>query len=323
VNATAGGNGRTLLINGHIDTVGVTGMDEPFSGRVEGNRLYGRGANDMKASLAGAILLLEEIAGRDDFPGRLVAAFVVDEDHSSVGTQAICRELNRLRADAAIVVEPSDLNATIAHKGFAWVEIVTHGVAAHGSDWRAGVDAIAQMGRVIGALEEHASQLLAREPHPIVGPPSLHMSLNSGGQELSSYPETCRPEIERRTIPGESEEQVRDELQTILDRLAARDSQFRADLTMGLFRSPWAVERDEEIVRSLATAFRDETGGEITYDGAAGWMDTALLAGAGLPAVVFGPIGDGSHAVVKWIDIDLVVTCTRVLARTAWAFCAK
>jgi acetylornithine deacetylase len=155
------------------------------------------------------------------------------------------------------------------------------------------------MGRVIGALAEHASRLLAREPHPLVGPPSLHMSRISGGQELSSYPDTCRLEVERRTIPGESEEQVREELQTILDRLAERDSQFRADLTMGLFCSPWAVERDEEIVRSLANAFCDETGGEINCDGVAGWMDTALLADAGLPAVAFGPIGDGSHAVVE------------------------
>jgi acetylornithine deacetylase len=116
---TGGGTGQTLLIDGPIDTVGVAGMVEPFSGRVEGNRLYGRGANDMKASMAGAIILLEEIAGRDDFPGRLVVTFVADEEHSSIGTQAICREINRLRADAAIVIEPSDLNATIAHKGFA------------------------------------------------------------------------------------------------------------------------------------------------------------------------------------------------------------
>ena len=315
--------GRTLLINGHIDTVGVAGMEEPFSGRVEGNRLYGRGALDMKGAMAGALVLLEAIARDGDFLGRVIVTFVTDEEHSSIGTQAICREIERLRPDAALVVEPSGLVATIAHKGFAWAEIVTHGVAAHGSAWEVGVDAIAHMGRVIGALEAHGRELLTRQPHPIVGPPSLHMSLIGGGQELSSYPDACRLEIERRTIPGETAEQVRGELQAILDRLAADDSQFRAELAMGLFRSPWSVAQDEEIVRVLAAAYREDTGSEIEYGGAAGWMDTALLGEAGVPAVVFGPDGDGAHAVVEWVDIDSVVTYTRMLAKTASAFCGE
>jgi acetylornithine deacetylase len=321
--ASAGsGPGRTLMINGHIDTVGVAGMEEPFSGRVDGNRLYGRGAVDMKGAMGGALVLLEAVARDADFPGRLIVTFVTDEEHSSIGTQAVCREIERFRPDAAIVVEPSELTATIAHKGFAWAEIVTHGFAAHGSAWEIGVDAIAHMGRVISALEAHSRELLTREPHPIVGPPSLHMSLISGGQELSSYPETCRLEIERRTIPGETEEQVRGELQAILDTLSTADEQFKAELTMGLFRSPWAVERTEEIVSVLAEQFRAETGAEIPYEGAAGWMDTALLAEVGVPAVVFGPRGEGAHGVVEWVEIDSVETYTRILATTAYAFCA-
>jgi len=320
--ASAGnGPGRTLMINGHIDTVGVAGMDEPFSGRVDGNRLYGRGSLDMKGAMGGALVLLEAVAQDPAFPGKLIVTFVTDEEHSSIGTQAVCRGIDRFRPDAAIVVEPSELTATIAHKGFAWAEIVTHGFAAHGSAWEIGVDAIAHMGRVLSALEAHSRELLRRDPHPIVGPPSLHMSLISGGQELSSYPDTCRLEIERRTIPGETEEQVRGELQAILDRLAAEDTQFRAELKMGLFRSPWAVEQDEEIVRVLADQFQAETGREIPYEGAAGWMDTALLAEVGVPAVVFGPLGDGAHGVVEWVDLDSVETYTRILAKTTYAFC--
>lgn len=321
--ASAGhGQGRTLMINGHIDTVGVAGMEEPFSGRVEGNRLYGRGAIDMKGAMGAALVLLEAIARDEHFPGSVIVTFVTDEEHSSLGTQAVCREIERFKPDAALVVEPSGLTATIAHKGFVWAEIVTHGFAAHGSAWERGVDAIAHMGRVIGALEGHARELLTREPHPAVGPPSLHMSLIGGGQELSSYPDTCRLEIERRTIPGETEEQVRGELQAILDRLDDEDEQFHAELTMGLFRSPWAVGRDAEIVRILAATYRDITGSEIEYEGAAGWMDTALLAEAGVPAVVFGPEGDGAHALVEWVDLDSVETYVQVLAKVAHDFCA-
>ncbi len=321
--ASAGtGSGRTLMINGHIDTVGVAGMEEPFSGRVDGNRVYGRGAVDMKGAMAGALVLLEAIARDPEFPGRVIVTFVTDEEHSSIGTRAVCNDIGRFKPDAAIVVEPSGLSATVAHKGFAWAEIVTHGFAAHGSAWQIGIDAIAQMGRVIVALEEHGRELLTRESHPIVGPPSLHMSLINGGQELSSYPDLCRLEIERRTIPGETEEQVRSELQAILDRLASDDHQFRAELSMGLFRSPWSIDQDAEIVRALSAAFRQDTGLDIEYGGSAGWMDTALLAGVGVPAVVFGPGGEGAHGMVEWVDIDCVETYVRVLASTVYAFCA-
>jgi len=230
------GAGRTLMVNGHTDTVGVAGMGEPYSGRVEGNRLYGRGACDMKGAVAGTMALLEKIAQRGDFPGRLVATFVTDEEHSSIGTQAICREIDRWSPDAALVVEPTTLAITTAHKGFVWATIRTQGVAAHGSDWVAGVDAIAHMGRVIGALEEYSRELLTRPAHPIVGPPSMHVSLIRGGQELSSYPEECVLEIERRTIPGESPAAIEAELRRILEQLDAQDEQFQATLDMGLTR---------------------------------------------------------------------------------------
>lgn len=315
-------SGRTLMINGHIDTVGVAGMEDPFSGRVDDDRVYGRGAVDMKGAMAGALVLLEAIASDPAFSGRLIVTFVTDEEHSSIGTQAVCNDIERFKPDAAIVVEPSGLSATVAHKGFAWATIVTHGFAAHGSAWQIGVDAIAQMGRVIVALEEHGRELLAREPHPIVGPPSLHMSLINGGQELSSYPDLCHLEIERRTIPGETEEQVHAELQAILNRLASEDDQFRAELSMGLFRSPWSIDSNEEIVRVLSSAFQQNTGEEIEFGGSAGWMDTALLAGVGVPAVVFGPSGEGAHGMVEWVDIDSVESYVRVLAQTVYTFCS-
>jgi acetylornithine deacetylase len=321
--ATVGdGPGRTLMLNGHTDTVGVAGMDEPFSGRIEGNRLYGRGSADMKGADAGLIVLLEAVARAGDFPGRLVATFVTDEEHSSIGTQAICRAIERWRPDAAVIVEGSDLEVVVAHKGFAWATIETHGFAAHGSRFELGRDAIFLMGRVVSRLEELNRELLRRAPHPLVGPPSLHASLISGGQELSSYPESCRLELERRTIPGDTEEQVRQELRAILDELAGMDDEFAASLEMGVFREPFEIATDAEIVGVLRQAIREARGREPHVLGAAGWMDSALLARVGVPTVIFGPSGSGAHGLVEWVDLDSVEAYVQILARVSYDFCA-
>ncbi len=320
--AVGDGPGRTLMLNGHIDTVGVAGMEEPFSGRVEGNRLYGRGSEDMKASMAAAIVLLEGIARADDFPGRLVVTFVADEEHSSIGTQAICREIERWKPDAALVLEPTGLNITTAHKGFVWATITTHGFAAHGSRFALGIDAIAHMGRVLVELEEHGRALVAREPHALVGPPSVHASLIHGGQELSSYPDTCVLEIERRTIPGETGATVEGELQAILDRLAAEDERFRATLEMGVVRDSFEISPEAEIVATVRRVSVAERGVEPRIIGGAGWMDSSLLDQAGVPVAIFGPDGEGGHGLVEWANLDVLEAFARILGRVCYEYCA-
>lgn len=316
------GPGRTLMLNGHIDTVGVAGMEDPFSGRVEANRLYGRGSSDMKAAMAAAMVLLEEIARAGDFPGTLIVTFVADEEHSSVGTQAICREIERWKPDAALVLEGTGLDITTAHKGFVWATITTHGFAAHGSRYELGVDAIAHMGRVLVALEELGRELIAREPHPLVGPPSIHASLIRGGQELSSYPEECVLEIERRTIPGETSEHVEQELQAILDRLAGEDEQFRGVLEMGVVRDSFEISPDAEIVATVRRIAAAERGVEPRITGGAGWMDSSLLDKAGVPVTIFGPDGEGAHGLVEWADLDVLETFARILAKVCYDYCA-
>lgn len=320
--ATVGaGQGRTLLLNGHIDVVGVAGMQDPWSGHVDGDRLYGRGSSDMKGAMAVALLLLEHVARSGDFPGRLVVTFVVDEEYASIGTAAVCREIGRWGPDAALVLEGSGLDLCIAHKGFSWATITTHGFAAHGSAYDVGVDAIGHMGRVIVALEEYARELLTRTPHPLVGPPSVHSSLIRGGQELSSYPESCTLELERRTIPGETEAQVQHELQAIIDRLSAADPAFRATLEMGLYRESFGIAPDAEIVALVRAVVRSELGREPADVGASGWMDSAFLAGAGVPTMIIGPDGDGAHGLVEWADLDSLDRFATVLTRVAYTFC--
>jgi acetylornithine deacetylase len=316
------GSGRRLMLNGHTDVVGVAGMAAPFEPRVEGGRLYGRGACDMKDALAAMIVLLEDIAADPSFPGQVIATFVVDEEYASIGTQAICSAIDRWRPDAALVLEGTDLDVVIAHKGFVWAEIVTHGLAAHGSAFATGVDAIAHMGRVLVGLEAQSRELEARTPHPIVGPPSMHASLIRGGQELSSYPDRCVLGLERRTIPGETVEQVHNELQGILDRLAGDDPSFTADLTIGVTRDPFEVAADATIVSAVSSVVERARGRRPKLTGAAGWMDSALLSNAGVPVAIFGSSGDGAHAVEEWADLAVLEQFSELLAGVAYAFCA-
>jgi acetylornithine deacetylase len=320
--ASAGtGRGRTLLLNGHIDTVGVEGMSDPFSPRVEGNKLHGRGSYDMKAAMAGATVLLEHVARAGDFPGRVVVTYVVDEEYASIGTEAVVREIARWEPDAAIVLENSDLDICVAHKGFAWIEIVTQGVAAHGSRYWLGVDAIAMMGYVQVELDKLGAQLLERHPHKYLGPPSLHMGLIRGGQEISSYPASCHLQVERRTVPGETVALIEAEIDEILERLQQHDPDFSAMSTTGIVRNPFEVGEDEEIVQTLRREIAAVRGDEPAFIGKAGWADSALLAEAGIPTTYFGPGGFGAHGAEEWVDIDSLEAFTHILGRTALAFC--
>src|SRR4051794_6203665 len=191
VRGKGSGGGRTLLLCGHIDTVNVEGMTDPHSPRIEGDRLYGRGAYDMKAGVAAALMAARE-ASRLGLAGDVVVAAVADEEHASLGVQ---EALRRVSADAAVVTEPTELALAVAHKGFVWSEIEVTGRSAHGSRPHLGVDAILKMGAVLNGLEE-LDRELAHRTHPMLGRGSLHASLIQGGVELSSYPAQCTLSVE-------------------------------------------------------------------------------------------------------------------------------
>ena len=213
VRARGRGGGRTLLLCGHLDTVTVAGMDDPHTPRVDGDRLYGRGAYDMKCGLAAALVACRD-AAELGLAGDVVVAAVADEEHASLGVQEV---LEHVRADAAIVTEPTELELIVAHKGFVWAQIEVTGRAAHGSRPQLGVDAIVKSGPVLTALGELDAALAGRE-HPRLGRGSVHASLIQGGEELSSIPGRCVLQLERRTLPGETAADVRGRA-----RRAARD----------------------------------------------------------------------------------------------------
>lgn len=319
VRGTAHGTnrGKSIMLNAHMDVVGVAGMADPFTPRIENNRLYGRGAYDMKGSLA-ACMVATARAKALNLAGDVIFTAVVDEEYASIGTASIAK---RWRADAAIVTEPTGLNLCIAHRGFVWLDVETEGIAAHGSRPNLGVDAIAKMGQVLVGLEALDRELRANPTHVLLHSGSLHASLISGGQELSSYPAHCKLGVERRTIPGETPEIVEAQIQAILDRAAAGDPQFKGSVRTTLVRDPFEISAEAPIVRLLQETIRREIGHEPTLYGDTPWMDTAILAQASIPAVIFGPTGAGAHAIEEWVDLTSVAQCADVLTATVAAFC--
>jgi acetylornithine deacetylase len=312
------GSGRSLMLNAHLDTVGYAGMERPLEPVIEGNRLYGRGANDMKGSLA-AMMLAGEALVQQPPVGDVILTAVVDEEYASIGTQAV---VDSYRADAAIVTEETNLDVCIAHKGFAWIEIETQGVAAHGSRPHLGIDAIAKMGPVISGIAELDQRLRNDSGHRLLGPGSIHSSLIAGGTELSTYPDRCLLQVERRTIPGETAEQVDAEIATLLEKVADADPDFVGSSLVTLVRQPFEVAESEPIVKLVREQARKATGNDPKFVGWAGWMDSALLSAAGIPTVVYGPGGEGSHAAVEWANLDHLEILREVLIATAREFCA-
>ena len=302
--ARGSGGGSTLLLNAHMDTVGYEGMEAPLEPRVEDGRLYGRGAYDMKGSLA-AIMVAGAAAVEAGLRGDVLVAAVADEEVYSIGAEAAAR---RYPADAAIVAEPTELRLVVAHKGFVWLEVETRGRAAHGSRPDLGQDAIVGMGQVLTGLGALARALLDNPSHPLLGSGSVHASLISGGVELSTYPERCVLALERRTVPGETAEIVERQIREIADG---------AEIRTTFVREPFEVAENEPVVQSV---LRHAGGPEIA--GVPFWADSAVFAAAGIPTVVFGPGGAGAHAEVEWVDLADLERCKDVYVAVARELCA-
>ncbi len=313
------GGGKTLLLNGHMDTVGVVGMPDAHQPRIDraAGRLYGRGAYDMKGGLAAAMFAVAQ-AQKQRLRGDVIFTGVVDEEYASLGTQDLAK---RFHADGAIVAEFTELQLILAHRGFVWLEVETIGKAAHGSRPDLGVDAIVKMGKILTEMEKLDQQLRSKPTHPLLGSGSLHASLIQGGQELSSYPERCLLSLERRTLPNETPESVEAEILQIVRDLQRSDPAFHAIVRRGIDRSPLETREGEDIVQSLQAASAEVLKRPLQISGVQFWTDAALLSAAGIPSVLFGPSGSGAHAIEEWVDLSSVKTCAEIYLATAIRFC--
>jgi acetylornithine deacetylase len=314
-----GDGGRSLMLNGHLDTVGVDGMThEPFAATERDGRLYGRGACDMKAGIA-AMCAAAARAADHGLGGEVIIAAVVDEELESHGTRFLIEA--GVRAHAAIVTEPTRLAICPAHRGFAWADITVDGRAAHGSRYDIGVDAITNAALLLAELDGFHRETLVRRTHPLLGHASLHAGTIAGGSGISTYPERCTFSVERRTLPGERGADLFTELADAISRCAGRTPSLRATVTAGLVQEPNDVPVDHAIVRALQAAAA-AAGRHAPVEGLSCWTDAALLTAAGIPAVCFGP-GDIAlaHAAEEFVPVAEIEAATDVLERviTAWS----
>ena len=308
-----------LMLNGHLDVVGVEGMvHEPFAAEVRGNRIYGRGSADMKGGVAAMCAAAAKGASADSARQILVTA-VVDEEYESLGMRAMLAA--GVVADAAIITEPTRLAICPAHRGFVWIDVAFRGRAAHGSRYDLGVDAITHAGLLLTELES-LERIRGKGPqHPLLGRGSLHASKIQGGVGMSTYPETCNLSIERRTLPGESVEKALEEITDACVTLRSRQPHFNARVTLSTAQLPSDVPLESPIVRRLRGALEREKL-PVRIEGLSAWTDAALLNEAGIPTICFGP-GDIAlaHAAEEFVPIEEIETATRVLARVVREWC--
>ena len=241
-----------------------------------------------------------------------MVAAVADEEHASLGVQEV---LGAVGADAAIVTEPTELELIVAHKGFVWAEIEVTGRAAHGSRPQLGVDAIVKAGPILTALGE-LDEALGERTHPLLGRGSVHASLIEGGAEMSSYPARCVLGLERRTLPGETVADVEAELAALI-----ADPDLDAARRTLLVREPFEVDPRRGDRPHRARDRREVLGSPPAVAGAPYWADAAFIAAAGIPTVMFGPSGEGAHAIEEWVSVDDSVLVTRALIAAARRLC--
>ena len=308
------------MLNGHLDTVGVEGMvHAPWDATERDGQLYGRGSTDMKGGVA-AMCAAAARSMAHGLTGEVVIAAVTDEEFESAGTRTLLAR--GVRADAAIVTEPTRLAICPAHRGFAWIEVTVHGRAAHGSRYDLGIDAIRGAALVMSELDAFEEQELTTRRHPLLGRASLHAATVEGGTGWSTYPDRCVLRIERRTLPDETPARPLQEVEDACARVRARRPAFRTSARLVLAQAPSDVAVEAPIVQALCASLT-ASGEAVRVEGMSAWTDAALLNDAGVPAICFGP-GDITlaHAAEEFVSLREVDRATVVLEDLILRWCS-
>jgi acetylornithine deacetylase/succinyl-diaminopimelate desuccinylase family protein len=314
-------NGRTLVLEAHMDTASELSMSRaPFQPVREGNLLYGRGSCDTKGGLAAmlhAVKALRDAEVQLSTSAVLVAA--VDEEHSFRGVVKFLEK--GIKADGAIVAEPTDLDAVVASKGVLRWRLRTRGRAAHSSKPHLGINAVTKMARIIVAIEEKFPAVFQSRQHPLLGLPTLNVGVIQGGLQVNQVPDSCTIELDRRLLPGETKESVWNEFETLLSQLQACDPELEVEMDEPMLED-CVLETDpsERIVQVISRVLREVTGHNHLV-GVPYGSDASKLARAGIPSVILGPGNiNQAHAAVEYVDLDQVALAAEVYARSILEF---
>ena len=298
--------GRTIVLNGHLDTVGVEGMDDPFTARIDGDRLLGRGTSDMKGGVAGLIVAAETLAAADA-PGRIIVTLVADEEDGSVGAMQVIDELtgSATAMDLCLIAEPTWLDLPVAHRGYSVVKVSFRGVGAHSSQPELGVDALLPVGSLLQAVTGRYAELVASAQHPLLSCGSMMTTVVRGGSAPFTVAAESEVWIERRTLPGEADSVALDEVRALVAALPL-DPRLDSSVELIIRRDAWEADATgpaAEFSTLLTSALPAAGGATPQRTGAPYWMESALWQAAGVPTVVCGPAGGGLHAIDEWVDI--------------------
>ncbi len=326
------GGGKTLLFNGHTDTVAPNDMERALDPFIENGCVYGRGTSDMKGPLVSMMAALIGIKRLNlTLKGDLVFTGVLDEEHQSIGTIDLIEK--GIKADGAIVGEPTELNVCTAHRGLEWYQFHFIGKTVHGGKQKEGINAIAKCVKFINAMDETLIPMVNARTHPLLEQATLNYGVIHGGTQLSTVAGDCKLWVDRRILPGEEYQQVEAEFKGLIDRLAMEDPQFKCHMSVtddslmkpGYIHPPMEIDPEHPLVQTTVTHLTQVLGQPPLKTFFPAWTDGALLSQyAGIPTLVMGPgFIEACHSKDEHIAIDHLVKGYASYALIALDFCNK
>ncbi len=317
------GKGPTLLFNAHTDTVPVCWMKDPFKPRTVNGRIFGRGSVDVKGALAAMTCVLVNIRqSKIKLAGDLILAATIGEETNSPGAYALAK--SGIKADYAIIGEPTGMEIGIAHKGVLWLEAMFKGKSAHGSVPEKGINAIYNANKWIEAIRKEYIPHIKRIKHPVLGFPSINIGMINGGTRPVIVPEFCKINFERRMLPGENEKEIIKELQNIIEGIRKKDPDMNGHVSSmntfnGIPHGPFESESKNPLVDILLDGYKKEFHFDTKPRGLQYWTDAALLSGIpGIKAVVCGPGNiEQAHSTDEYVTRGQLHAAYRIYHHTA------
>jgi acetylornithine deacetylase/succinyl-diaminopimelate desuccinylase family protein len=305
-------SGRCLIFDAHLDTVSVDGMTiDPFAPEIRDNRMFGRGSCDTKAGMAGMMMALKHISQSDPPPTDIWVTTTIDEEYSFQGIQHLAAQ--GIRADGAVIAEPTQLDTIITHKGCVRWKVTTHGRSAHSAKPQLGINAISKMMKLIQAIEARILPSYETKRHPLLGPPTMNIGMVKGGIQVNLVPEYCEIQIDRRTLPGENAADILADFQEVVNELTRQDPEFRAVIETPFLEDSYLETSPSAAIVEVTEAVCQAVIGRSQLEGVPYATNASKLSRIGIPSLVIGPGNiDQAHTAVEFVDIDQVMQAAEI-----------